>query len=452
MTNTIVQKAAYSSLYRSFLVFMQQRSGRSESAGIVWTPANHAQTICGRHGQAERADTIHLVLVCRARHNTTMTAISKCFLVIPVFVIAAIPVPGLRAQRAHPALPETPQLELSHRLEIRVLAGGGVAARVKDRMWSDLFRHAGYRVRIESDNGSRTPGIYSRDTGRTPVVEVVGLISRRNVLHIGDRRFRSGDVEPLKEFLDGLAEHGADGPIRLRPTWGLSVTQFEDVLKLLSEKVRAEEVPLSSPVQAVTAVQLSSRFRVTWHERARKLVLSKQWEPRSIDLRSISQGSGLAIALAQFGLGFRVMSDPRGGFVLEIDAGDEAANLWPVGWKNKQPLTGVVPKLYQPVTVDLPNENVSEVIDAVAARINLPHFCSRQCLSNGGIEFDQIRYSAPLERRSPSGLLRSIGGRHAMGFDVRTDEAGQLFLWCTTAGDQKSWKKRFAHVVPGKND
>jgi hypothetical protein len=380
-----------------------------------------------------------------------MKAIFRRVICVSVFVLAAIPSPHLRAGQPHVVLPETPELNDSYHLDTRVLVGGGVAARVKDRIWSQLFRNAGYSVTIETDDGSRMPGIRARESGRRAVVEVVGLVDRRDVLRLGKKQFRPGDAPSLKVFLDDLAKHGADGPIRLRPTWGLSVPQYEDVLKHLSERTNSE-IRLSSPVDTVKALQLSPKFDVTWHKDSQEIARLERQDAEAIDMRRMSNGTGLAIAMAQFGLGFRVLEHPRSGYVLEIDVGDESSNFWPIGWKNKQSLTTVLPKLYQPVTVDLPDEYVSNVIVAVAARVKVPHYCSHQRLLENGIDFSQIRYSAPFERRSPSALLRSIGGRHKIVIAARTDEAGQMFLWCTTAGDHKAWKQRFAHVVPGKNE
>ena len=379
-----------------------------------------------------------------------MKSIFRKFGCVPVFVIAVISGPNLRAQQPAAVLPDTPQVNDLHQLEIRVLVGGGVAARVKARNWSQLFQKAGHLVTIETDNGGKKIGIHPRKTRRRSVVEIVGLVDRRSVLRLGEKEFRLGDVQPLKMFLEDLAKNGVEGPIRRRPTWGLSISQYETALKLLSTEVK-NEIYLSSPVETVKALQLPPEFRVTWSGDAQEVALSQQHGTGVIDLRRVSTGTGLAIAMAQFGLGFRIMKEyRRSGFLLEVDVGNESGNLWPIGWKNKQSLTVVLPKLYKRVTVDLPDEKVAEVVELIADRIEVPHFVSRQRLLENDIDYGQVKYSAPFERRSPSGLLRSIGGRLKMGIEVRTDEAGQLFLWCTTADDQNAWKKRFAHVVPGK--
>ncbi len=312
-----------------------------------------------------------------------------------------------------------------------------------------LVQETGYRVTIASDNGSDRLGIRNRGTGRRSVVEIVGLVDRRGLLLLGKKLFRLGEPKPLRVFLDGLAENGVEGPIRQRPTWGLTSAEYTEVLNLLAARTSGE-VRLSSPVQTVKAMNLPAKLRVTWSSESRKVALSNLQDAGSIDLGRVSAGSGLAIAMAQFGLGFRVMKHPRGGYLLEIDVGDESSNLWPIGWKNKRPLTEVLPRFYQFVEVDLEDDKVEDVINTIADRIELPWFCSQQRLAANGIDFSQIVYSTPPDRISPSGLLRSIGKKHRIKMELRTDEDGLLFLWCTTVVDQAAWKKRFASVIPEK--
>jgi len=348
-------------------------------------------------------------------------------------------------------LPETPAVQEPHRLDFRILVQGRAAVRVKDRDWSKLVQDAGYRVTIASDNGSDKLGIRNRDAGRRSVVEIVGLVDRRGLLLLGKSQFRLGQPKPLKEFLDDLAKNGVEGPVRERPTWGLTIAEYTEVLKLLATRT-AGKVRLSSPVQTVKAMNLPVELRVTWSPESRKVALSDLHDAGSIDLERVSAGSGLAIAMAQFGLGFRVMKHPRGGYLLEIDVGDESSNLWPIGWKNKRPLTEVLPRFYQFVEVDLEDDKVEDVVNTIADRVELPWFCSQQRLAARNIDFSQIVYSTPPDRISPSGLMRSMGKKHRMSMEPRTDEDGQLFLWCTTVDDQAAWKKRFTSVIPGKSE
>ena len=382
--------------------------------------------------------------------QATKTMLKTLGCVIAVLFVSLSGAAALAHQR-NIVLPETPAVQKPYRLDFRILVRGSAAARVKDRDWSKLVQDAGYRVTIASDNGSDRLGIRNRETGRRTVVEIVGLVDRRGLLLLGKKQFRLGDAKPLKVFLDDLSKHGVEGPVRERPTWGLTISEYTEVLKLLAGRAPGE-VRLSSPVQTMRAMNLPAELRVTWSSESRKVALSDQQDAGTIDLGRVSTGSGLAIAMAQFGLGFRAMKHPRSGYLLEIDVGDESSNLWPIGWKNKRPLTEVLPRFYQFVEVDLEDDKVEDVVNTIADRVELPWFCSHQRLAACNIDFSQIVYSTPPDQISPSGLLRSMGKKHRIRMEPRTDEGGQLFLWCTTVDDQAAWKKRFASVIPGKTE
>ena len=379
-----------------------------------------------------------------------MQSMPQNSLLVPVILLSSVLSANLQAGQLD-SLPLSPPLSDYLHLDIRILVGRSAASRVNNRAWSELFRKAGHRVTIATNDGSKQAGIRARQENRQSVVDVIGLVDRRGVLRLGRHEFRLGNAKPLKLFLDDIAKNGPDGPIRLRPTWGLSVGQFKEVLKLLSAPVK-NDVSLSSPLETIQTLQLPSEFRVTWSRDSQKIARSRKTHVDSIDLQHVSMGTGLAVALAQFSLGFRVMERADNQYWLEIDLGDESSNLWPVGWKNKEPLTAVIPKLYEPVPVDLLDAEVIDVIDAVAERIEVSCFCSHGRLAETGVKIDHLTYSAAFGRRSPFRLLRSIGGQHRFGIDTRTDEAGRLFLWCTTVADQRAWKKRFAHVIPGKSE
>jgi len=336
------------------------------------------------------------------------------------------------------------------RLDIRILISPTARARVTAQEWSRLFQRFGRAATIVSDTGREIPGVRIVEGSGKSQVKIVGLMDRSGAVVFRDRRFRLTDDRELQKYLENLAAHGPEGPVRLRPTWGLSDEQFQEVLRRLAVPV-TQEVQLRSAIEAVESLNLPDDFRVTWTESARRLALSADESSEGSDLGSLSTGSSLAIVLAQFGLGFRPMEHPRGGYVIEIDTGDEESNLWPVGWKNSRPLTQVAPILFKSIPVDLQDVEIDALISVLADRIKMRPFYARQTLHEKGIDVTRIVYSRKPDRISPSRLMHLIGRRHGMGLDVRTDEAGQLFLWCTTAEEHAAWKKRFAHVIPGNS-
>jgi hypothetical protein len=83
----------------------------------------------------------------------------------------------------------------------------------------------------------------------------------------------------------------------------------------------------------------------------------------------------------------------------------------------------------------------------VADRAKIVYRASRHHLAKAGIQLEELKTSRRPGRITPYRLLQSIGAKHRIGVEVRTDEAGELFLWCTTAVDQKAWRQRFSQTT-----
>jgi len=368
---------------------------------------------------------------------------SFCCRVVLFACCLVVSVTGVAETRETIRLRSTPTLHQRYRLDIRLLLGGNPAARFNTRTeWSRAFERIGQRVTIVQDKPNEKPQIVNEKHS----VRVTGLIDQKGDVRFNEKTFRRSDIEPLKVFLNSLQEHGAGGPVRLRPTWGLSEEQYADVLGMLSEKVPAEVTPLSSAVAAVEAMEIPGEVQVTWSENAQRKAMNESANAASAELKNFSKGTGLAIILAQHGLGFRVMVHPRRGYLLEIDEGKESSNLWPIGWKNKLALPVVFPTLFGVDDVDLEDDPVEPVIAEVAHRAKVAYLASRYQLSKAGIRLEELRISRLPSRISRHRLLQSIGAKHKFSVEARTDEAGELFLWCTTIDEQKAWRQRFSRA------
>ena len=347
-----------------------------------------------------------------------------------------------------PGLTSVPSTS-NYQLDIRILMGSSPRERIRAQEWSRLFQRLGRAATIMTDAGRARPGVRVVEGNRVSWIRLTGLLDRSGVVVFGGRRFKLTDESELENYLEDLVASGPEGPVRLRPAWGLSEEQFEDVLRQLAEPAR-RDITTSSAAAAVESLNLPEDFHVAWTEEGRRLGLTDRKTEAWMDPARLSTGAALAIALAQFGLGFRPMQHPRDGYVIEIDVGNESSNFWPVGWKNSQPLTQVAPILFRSIPVDLEEVELDALIAVIAEKVELPHYYSQYALREKGIDLAGLVYSRKPDRISPFRLMQLIGRKYGMELPVRTDEAGDLFLWCTTAENQAAWKKRFAHVIPGR--
>ena len=332
-------------------------------------------------------------------------------------------------------------------LQIEIITEPQPSFQLNARQWAEAMQKLEQRATFrQGRNGDRTT-VEDAEVGRDKVVKIVGILNRDGSITFRGQRFQLNDLEPMKAWLAKLEKYGAAGPPNENPTWGLSEEQYSDLLKLLGKAVDVP-VDLSGPMAAVDSLKLPAAFSYRFTDEARKLAFSKaaQIGDETIDFVGLSKGTSLAIALAQFGLGFRALPNPAGGFFIEIDAGGEDSNMYPIGWVNKTPITVAVPALAKSVPVDLVDAQLDGLIELIAQKLTLRHLYSAARLQAEGIDPTVIKYSRKPEKLSPYSLMRNIGNSYKIGMDLRTDEAGTIFLWITTESEYKAFRKRFANV------
>ncbi|MCP4173132.1 MAG: hypothetical protein GY758_20430 [Fuerstiella sp.] len=311
------------------------------------------------------------------------------------------------------------------------------------QQWARVFQEMGRRARFRGGrNGEKSrledTGVRGRNS-----VRAVGILQTDGSLVFQDRRFVTTNLKPLEGWLLRLETYGADGPPNESPTWGLTEEQYTIVLRRLRETVNTP-LDVRTPMELIDSLKLPSDLQVTFTDAGRQRAFPRNTISRTTDAyKGLSKGSVLAAALTQFGLGFRPKAGSGAGFRIEVDAGTEADNMFPVGWKNKAPITTVAPALAKSVSVDLEGAELDVLIQVIAERLEVPYFYSHFALLSNGTDVSSVKYSRKPDRLSLFRLMDIIGKKHDMGLSLRTDEAGHLFLWVTTADEHNAFRRRF---------
>lgn len=332
-----------------------------------------------------------------------------------------------------------------HVVQIDVLMEPVLNSQIAARDWAAVFQRIGYNPTFrQARNGDKTT-LEDLEIRNEKVVKVVGLLDRRGgAIDFRGKRFLKNQEALLKAWLDKLAEFGAKGPASEHPTWALSEEQYAEVLKLLGEPTKGD-VDLSSPIRAIDSVGLSTQFDFRFTAAAaKKATLNAEFIADSRpDLKQFSQGTALSLAMAHFGLGFRPIQGANGKYVIEVDSGSETDNMYPAGWKNTLPITTLVPAISKSIPVDLQDAQLDALIQLLAKKLELPLVYSSFVMKSDGKDVSKIEYTRKPDKLSPYSLMRILGKVHKLGFSVRTDEAGKVFLWVTTEADQQAFQKRF---------
>lgn len=332
-------------------------------------------------------------------------------------------------------------------VELDVLIQSAPNYRVKSQEWGRLLQELGYAPRFRLPKPSEEIRIEDVVEGDRVSVHVVSGMSPDGSIRVGRQKFTLADANKLRNFLDELRAYGSGGPPERNPTWGMSEKQLIEIMKLLSEPV-TQVVELQSPLVTVESLGLPEGIKLTFADSARERALGRRPEsaPEELDLKSCSKGSGMAILLAQYGLGFRPQRIAANRFELQIDAGGETNNLWPAGWKSQETVAKILPAYLKSIEVVVTDAEVSALLEILSERLKIPVFQSSFELASAGKNLDELTYSRNEKKIAPSRLLTSIGDKFQLGFDVRVDEGGKLFLWATTASESAAFRARFAHV------
>lgn len=323
--------------------------------------------------------------------------------------------------------------------------------RLKAQTWGQLLRQLGYSPRFRTPRAGESVRVEDATAAGQQIVNIVGALNADGTLQVGGHRFRESELNRLKETLEDIARYGAAGPPSENPTWGLTDKQYKSIVSLMSAPV-SDPVSLRSPVTAIDSIGLPPNCRLTFTAAAREraLAVTTEADAPTAEFPKISKGSALAIALAQFGLGFRPLVDPAGGYVIEVDAGGEDDNLWPVGWKSTDPINRSLPDMFRSIDVSLDDVELPALVDVISDELSIPHFYSSSELHTSGIEVTELTYTRRPDRISMARLMTILGDHFGMGFDVRVAENGEFFLWVTTRDEYLAFRSRFAHVIPGR--
>ena len=311
------------------------------------------------------------------------------------------------------------------------------------QQWARVFQGMGRRARFRGGKNGENSRLEDSSVRGRNAVKAVGILQTDGSLVFPDHRFVTTNLKPVEDWLLRLETYGAAGPPNESPTWGLTEREYMTVVKQLSESV---DLPLNvrTPMELIDSLKLPENFQVTFTDAGRQRAFPKNTIARTTDTyKGLSKGSVLAAALTQFGLGFRPKHGKEGGFRIEVDTGMESDNMFPVGWKNTAPITTVAPGLAKSVTVDLEGAELDALIQVIAERLEVPYFYSHFALLSNGTDVSALKYSRKPDRLSLFRLMDIVGKKHDMGLSLRTDEAGRLFLWVTTADEHNAFRRRF---------
>jgi hypothetical protein len=303
------------------------------------------------------------------------------------------------------------------------------------QQWESVFDRAGLLVRIHSPFPGDKISIKEKQLGKLREVYVVGKLERDGSLVFPGHKFAKSDSTAFEEWLRELKTYGAQGNPTGKAFWGLSQEQFEAMSGALTTPVQQEVAGLAFD-EAIRTLQLPAKYPFRLSIAAEKRLDAPGIKQRlgKLQLRGFSHGTALAMLLSQYGLGFRPNRTPEGSLELVGLRSQDGQALWPVGWDVPEGTypASVAPKLFQQTQVDLKDQKLIDVLEAIADRTGTPVRVDFASITSRDLDLDKILVNASGQHMTWSRLLANITSPSLLLPQIRTDEAKRPFVWVTS--------------------
>ncbi len=298
--------------------------------------------------------------------------------------------------------------------------------------WGPTFEKIGVAVRFRQAILDDEPAVEERTRGTWRMVNVVGQMDLDGTLHFpDDKSFKMSESAKLAEWVDDLKTYGAQGSPEGKPVWGLSEAQFTEVYDALSTPIAAEVAGLELP-DVFQNLKLPTDYPLKLHETAEDRLRS----PASAhalreNVTGLSTGTGLAIVLADYGLGFRPLRNARGTIEFVVEPLSEISDPWPIGWEldPAQPRNEVAPGFFAMVRAGFDDLPLQDVLDAVEQASETPIIINYEACAAREIDPATVKVSYPQKQTSWVLIVRTVTSQARLTREIMIDEAGKPFVY-----------------------
>lgn len=277
------------------------------------------------------------------------------------------------------------------------------------------------------------PGVTEKKRGESfRQVTVVGRLEKTGRLVFADRTFAPGESKRLAEWLEELKTYGAQGTPEGQRLWGLTEKQFTSVMESLAVPlaIETEEVPLA---EVLAGFRFSANHPLRWTAQAeQKRAQLDLKSPCTQSVRGFTQGTALALVLAEVGLGFRPRRQPDGSIDLAVVDLAEAQHVWPIGWYRTISPDKVAPSLFVFREIHFSDIDIAGALAASTAVTGIQVLVDRPNLKAKEIDLTAHEVDFPLRKTTWAQAYDRLLGKATCKYELLIDEAGKPFVWVTS--------------------
>jgi hypothetical protein len=327
------------------------------------------------------------------------------------------------------AAQEERQAELRTLVDVEILLPR-LDTSLNAQTWGPKFEKLGVPVQFRQAILDDKPALTERIRGSYRMVKAVGEMDLNGTLTFPDRTFKLSDAAALTEWINELKTYGAQGSPTGKPLWGLKREDFDSLFKDLGAPIAAE-VEGQELRTALQRLGLPAKYPVRLQASAEAWLQTAGGHPLRQEVRGFSSGTGLAILLADYGLGFRPQRTPQATLELAVEPLRDMSQPWPIGWEleAKPPLNEQAPQLFDMITAGFDKLPLQDVLDAVEQASQTSIIVDYERCTARDIDPRTVEVNYPQKKTAWAILIRSVAAQARLTREVKVDEAGRVFVY-----------------------
>jgi hypothetical protein len=373
--------------------------------------------------------------------GVVLTVVGGVLPLLPSVALAQTPPRNPQRSRAIAQQPPTPARKGSETRPDKVpttliqleLLTGPEANSLKAADWQKACDQLKIPCTIRRGLQDDQPGITEKKRGDSfRQLQIVGRLDKTGRLVFADRAFAPGESRRLAEWIEELKTYGAQGAPEGQRLWGLSEKQFTSVMESLSKPLAIETQDVSLR-EVLAGFQWADRHPLRWTTQTEQK--RNQLDPAvtcSQSVRGFTQGTALALVLAEVGLGFRPRRQPDGSIDLAVVDLEGTPAVWPIGWYRNLAPADAAPPLFVFREIHFSEIDIEGVLAASTAVTGIPVLVDRPNLQAKQIDLASHEVDFPLRKTTWAQAYDRILGKATCKYELLIDESGRPFVWITS--------------------
>jgi len=293
------------------------------------------------------------------------------------------------------------------------------------KAWASFLQKAGFtNVQLRSAKLTDMPKVKTLGRKESPTYVVTGILAG-DILHLPGGTFKYGQIDEAKLWIKRLQGDGAGALTTQKGAYGLSRDQIVEVYDQLTLKVKAETAGRTTK-EVIRSISRVWNLQVSVDPTARAQLFSEI--PFNDELQGVTSGTAMAIVLKSTGL-IMLPDKPIGSSVrIRITTPVKDLEFWPIGWESSQNPGKTAPDLFNELSVEIKNTELSKTVAAIGQRLQTRIFFDYASIAKRGISLDK-KVNVPAGKIFYKKILDIALSQAGLHCEVMVDEANQPFLW-----------------------